>query len=189
MSETCNRLNANLKLQGQPCVSCTVELALGDAAAQCQACDAVHHAKCWDSAGGCGAEGCANAPLKRLDDAPVAAATRLGFKKCGACNSEIMEFDSICPYCNSITSPDGIYHGPTENAPGAVAAMVFGIVGLVFCGIIFGIVAITKSRSAKNYIDSDPRYVGGGMATAGLVLGIIDIVFGVLIVMYQLGNT
>lgn len=170
-------------------MACTAELALGDAAAQCQACDAVHHAKCWDDSGGCGTEGCANAPLKRLDDVAPAQALRLGFKKCGACNSEIMESDQICPYCNSITSPDGIYHGPTENAPGAVSSMVFGIVGLLFCGLIFGIVAISKSRSAKQHIDSDPRYTGGGMATAGLVLGIIDLVAWALIVLVQIGNS
>jgi hypothetical protein len=181
-------LNANLKLQGQPCLSCQTELALGDAAAQCQACDGVHHAKCWDAAGGCASAGCANAPLKRLDDVVPAPATRLGFKKCGACNSEIMESDSICPYCNSITSPDGIYHGPTENAPGAVSSLVFGIVGLLVCGLIFGIVAISKSKTARQHIASDPRYTGGGLATAGLVLGIIDLVAWALIVLVQLGG-
>jgi hypothetical protein len=188
MSETCNRLNANLKLKGQPCVSCERELELGDAAAQCQACDGVHHAKCWDASGGCGTEGCANAPLKRLDDASPAPVARLGYKKCGACNSEIMESDSICPYCNSITSADGIYHGPTENAPGAVASLVFGILGLLVCGLIFGIVAISKSKTAKEHIASDPRYTGGGLATAGLVLGIIDLVAWGLIIMFRLGN-
>jgi hypothetical protein len=114
---------------------------------------------------------------------------RLGYKKCAACNSEIMESDSLCPYCNSITSPDGIYHGPTENAPGAVSSLVFGILGLLVCGVIFGIVAISKSKTAKEHIRSDPRYTGEGLATAGFVLGIIDLIAWALILMFNLGNT
>ncbi len=190
MSETCNQLNANLKLQGQPCASCERGLELGDAAAQCKSCEAVHHSKCWDASAGCATVGCANAPLKQLSDAasPTAApASRSGYKRCGACNSEIMESDSICPYCNSVTSADGLYHGPTENAPGAVAAMVCGIIGLVFFGLILGIVAIVKAKKAKEYIASDPRYTGGGMATAGLVLGIIDLVIVAIYIMMVAG--
>jgi hypothetical protein len=183
MSENCNRLNANLKLQGQPCVSCTNQLALGDPAAQCTACSAVHHAGCWDSSGGCATSGCANAPLKRLDEVAPAMQARAGYQRCPHCNSEIMASDSICPMCNSITSPDGIYHGPMENAPGAVASLVCGIIGLLVCGVILGPIAIVMSNKAKRNIAADPRYTGGGLATAGLVLGIIDVSFFVIYLM------
>lgn len=52
----------------------------------------------------------------------------------------------------------------------ATQAMVFGIIGLFFAGIIFGIIAITTANSCKR-----AGYTGG-KATAGFVLGIIDIV-------------
>jgi len=187
MSETCNRMNANLKLQGQPCLSCNTALVIGDPAAQCSACSGVHHAGCWDGDGGCSTSGCANAPLKRLDVAPPPMQARAGYVRCPACNSEIMQSDAICPMCNSITSPDGVYHGPQINAPGAVASLVLGIVGLFICGFILGAIAIAKSSTAKQNIAMDPRYTGGGMATAGLVLGIIDIVGHLLLLMLRFG--
>ena len=78
---------------------------------------------------------------------------------------------------------------PMVNAPGAVAAMVCGIVGIFLCGIILGIVAIVLGVSANNRIRQNPRsYLGGGMATAGIVLGIIAIAAQVLVLIFFLGN-
>ena len=63
-----------------------------------------------------------------------------------------------------------------------IASLIVGIVGVVLSilgyssllGIIFGIVAIILSAGSKKEIGPN------GMATAGLVLGIISIVFGVI---------
>jgi predicted Zn finger-like uncharacterized protein len=64
-----------------------------------------------------------------------------------------------------------------RNAPGAVASLVWGILGLFICGFIFGIVAITQANSAKKLIAANPElYTGEGIATAGMVMGIIDLV-------------
>lgn len=49
--------------------------------------------------------------------------------------------------------------------------MVCGIVGLLLFGIILGPIAIALGAWAK----SDPSQGGSGMATAGIVLGIIDV--------------
>jgi hypothetical protein len=68
------------------------------------------------------------------------------------------------------------------SAPGAVASMVCGIIGVVVgcTGLILGIVAIYQARKAREIIALNPgRYDGAGMATAGFVLGIIAIVVGV----------
>jgi len=86
----------------------------------------------------------------------------------------------ICPGCRAITSPDGLYHGPKINAPGAVSSLVLGIIGIVFCGVIFGTIAIVQANSANRSINSDPMYGGKGMATAGLVLGIVGILLNIL---------
>ena len=51
----------------------------------------------------------------------------------------------------------------------ATGAMVCGIIGLFVAGLILGIVALVQGNKAKKM-----GYVGG-KATAGIVLGIIDI--------------
>lgn len=73
---------------------------------------------------------------------------------------------------------------PKENAPGATAAMVCGIVGVFVVGLVLGIIAIALAAKAKRLIAAEPlRYGGRGMATTGLVLGIIDVcVWGLIIV-------
>ena len=81
------------------------------------------------------------------------------------------------------------------NAPGAAAGMVCGIVGTALAcicvgsivSIILGIVAIQQSRKARDLIAMNPLSYGGrGMATAGLVLGIISICLGVISTIYLL---
>jgi hypothetical protein len=216
--ESVRKLKANRKLEGKPCGWCQAALALGDDAGVCNGCEAEHHAACWDAKGGCSRQGCANAPLKRLDE-PVATAAaapspwsgypqqpaqpaasagassstgggarplQAGFKFCTNCGNQVLESTQICDYCNAILTPDGIYSGPTVNAPGAVASLVFGIVGLFICGLIFGILAIVKSREAKASIAFNPRYGGGGMATAGFVLGIIGLIGWAIIIVVRL---
>jgi Domain of unknown function (DUF4190)/Prokaryotic RING finger family 1 len=174
---------ANLKLQGKPCGWCQSALELGEDAAVCSACEAEHHLRCWEDRSGCSRSGCASAPLPRLDPAAAGLAAHAteapvaqGMMRCPNCRDLIFSDERVCPRCKAITSPDGICHGPAVNAPGAVAALVFGIVGLFFCGVIFGPAAISKANEAKRAMQEDPTLSGGGLATAGLVLGIIDLV-------------
>ena len=62
-----------------------------------------------------------------------------------------------------------------------------GIIGLFCVGIILGIIALCCASSAKKAIRANPGvYGGGGMATAGTVLGIIDIVGGIIAVLILL---
>ena len=61
------------------------------------------------------------------------------------------------------------------NAPGAVAALVCGLIGMFVCGLV-GIPAIVMGGKAKREIrDSGGYYDGDGLATAGLVLGWISV--------------
>ena len=74
---------------------------------------------------------------------------------------------------------------PTQH-PQAVLAMVLGIVGLVFSSIclggLIGIAGIVLGRKARKEIDATPgRYTGRGMATAGLITGIISCALSALI--------
>lgn len=110
-----------------------------------------------------------------------------GYMSCPNCRTAIMVGTQVCPSCRAITTPDGLYHGPKTNAPGAVAALVCGIIGFFVCGLILGIVAISKANAAKRAIEADPTLGGGGMATAGLVLGILDLVAWGILVLIRIG--
>lgn len=77
-----------------------------------------------------------------------------------------------------------------EPAPGAVTSMVLGIIGAVIAGcagagLVLGLLALHYRKRAMVYLESDPiRWGGRGMATAGYVLGIIDIILGALGMVY-----
>lgn len=78
---------------------------------------------------------------------------------------------------------------PTETSGMAIAALVCGIIGLFFFGIILGPVAICLGLSAKNKIREDPqRYTGQCQATAGIVLGIIDVIGSIIFIIIIVGN-
>lgn len=59
----------------------------------------------------------------------------------------------------------------------ATMAMVFGIIGLFFAGVIFGILALVNANACKKAGYSN------GKVTAGFVLGILDLVALVIIML------
>jgi len=74
--------------------------------------------------------------------------------------------------------PPQQYAPPTarRSSGKAVAALVLGLVGLFLFGVVTGILAVIFAVLAKKDISLQPGLGGSGMATAGLILGIIDIV-------------
>jgi hypothetical protein len=191
-------LKANLKLDGKPCGWCQDALKLGEDAAICTTCEKEHHGRCWETKAGCSTAECVNAPLRRLDAPgasagaapalPYAQALPPGLVACPGCRVTFAVGSPICPACRMITSPDGIYHGPKTNAPGAVSSLVLGIIGFFVCGVIFGPIAISKSSSAKTAMAADPTLGGEGLATAGMVMGIVDLVAWALIILGKMGR-
>jgi len=74
-------------------------------------------------------------------------------------------------------APQPPYGGPPPGtSQKAVWSLVTGILSLFCCGLVLGIVAIVLSRSAKAEIASTGKG-GGGMAQAGLVTGIVGVIF------------
>lgn len=190
MSETVRRMKANKKVEGKPCGWSGQTIRLGDDVAICEACGTEHLAGHWNTEGGCSRRGCANAPLKRLDEpvSPMGQPIPMGKMQCPHCTQLIPSEAQLCPFCDMVTTPDGVYRGPKTTAPGASASLVWGIVGLFICGIILGFVAINKSKEAKALIAADPRYEGEGLATAGMVLGILDIIGWAFALFLNLGG-
>lgn len=77
----------------------------------------------------------------------------------------------------------------------ATTSMVLGIVGLVACGLFAGIPAIIVGKQAQREIDASNGWLTGrGMATAGIVLGWIEVGIAILatvivIIVFALGGT
>lgn len=111
-----------------------------------------------------------------------------GYAICPGCRSPALAGSMICPLCRAILSPDGIYHGPKMTAPDAKTALICGIVGLLFCGVVLGPLAISKASAAKQAIAKDPTLSGEGLATAGMVLGILDLVFFVIVLALRMSS-
>jgi len=187
--EAARMLKANLRLEGKPCGWCQAPLALGDDAAACTGCEGVHHRGCWDTRAGCATPSCISAPLPRLGDAIAAAPASPYATTCPRCGLGVMAGVALCPGCRAICTPDGLYHGPRTNAPGAVKSLVCGLIGLVVCGIVLGPIAISSANSAREAMARDPSLGGEGLATAGKVLGVIDLVLFALFVIARVAAT
>lgn len=74
----------------------------------------------------------------------------------------------------------GGYAQPQTNQK-ALWSMILGIVGLVCCGLFAGVPALILGNMAKKEIGaSGGAQTGSGMAKAGVILGIIAIVWSVI---------
>ena len=71
---------------------------------------------------------------------------------------------------------------PPQQSGLAVASLICGILGLVGTGPITGIVAIITGHMAKKQIRQNPQMTGSGMATAGLIMGWLATIIGIIAV-------
>ena len=75
------------------------------------------------------------------------------------------------------------------TASKATGSLVCGIIGLFVCGVILGPVAIWLGTTAKREIrESGGRLKGEGMATAGIVMGVIAVVAFVITTIYLIAR-
>ena len=110
---------------------------------------------------------------------------------CPKCGKQLdsSKVQGFCPYCGGqlkpATQPEQRHQQPqyqnqqvTQTAPGATAGLSWGIIGLIFGGVLFGIIAIVQGNKAKKLIRENPgMYTGSGNANAAVIIGVIDIVF------------
>lgn len=85
----------------------------------------------------------------------------------------------------------GAYGGqptPTGTNGKAIGSLVTGILGVICCGFLTGIPAIILAVMARKDIARTGQK-GSGLATAGLVLGVLSILLGILsLILISTGN-
>lgn len=116
-------------------------------------------------------------------------------KTCKACGKVINEGDKFCQACGAKIENEVVQETVENNVQNntsnkkettnglAIAGFVCSLVGLFILGIWLGILAICFGVSAKKHIKLFENEKGNGLATAAIVIGIIDIVGAILIVM------
>ena len=114
-------------------------------------------------------------------------------KFCKKCGNQLNGEYKFCTKCGestqeNITTSNNINNNVQNDymnshngtSPTAIASLVCSLVGLFLWGVVLGIVAICLGLSAKNHIKIFKNEKGEGLATAGLIIGIIDVVFALI---------
>jgi len=84
-------------------------------------------------------------------------------------------------YSNPYGNPAGYPPPAAPNSSTATISLIMGILGLTLLPFLGSVVALFTGYSARSEINQSGGMIGGGgMATAGIILGWIGIVIGVL---------
>ncbi len=133
-------------------------------------------------------------------------------KFCKYCGSKVNEEDKFCQKCgakieenttstnneiqnnniqnsnvNNNTQNDAV-NGKNGTNPSAIGGFVCSLVGLLIFGVIMGTIAICLGVTAKKHMEVFKNEKGGGLATAAIIIGIIDVVFSIIGSMFNLIN-
>jgi hypothetical protein len=166
---------SSINYQEKLCKICSKPIESGEQMIQCEKCSNFYHRNCYETNGGCVQPNCS--------DDMVA---------CRYCGKMIKKVDSKCRFCGEdlgrAVGPQSQYTSKGTCSE-ATYALVFGILSLVCCGVIFGPLAISKGNAAIEITNNDPSYQGKDMAQVGKILGIVGLVlfglqfvFGILAV-------
>lgn len=121
-------------------------------------------------------------------------------QKCGSKTEEIKEIEEVAkveniekntiPTNNNVNSNtntntnNNVQNNDVDSVkgtnPSAIAGFVCSLVGLLIFGVIMGIIAICLGITAKKHIEVFKNEKGGGLATAAVIIGIIDVVFSII---------
>jgi len=99
-------------------------------------------------------------------------------RPCPMCGEQIVATAAKCRFCGTVFDPRlrGTSMQRGQSSRGfAITSMVLGILAIFTAcfGIVFGMVAIVFAAIANNGMNRTKNYDGKGMATAGLILGLL----------------
>lgn len=187
------QMRANRTLAGRTCPVCGKPISLGDEVRNCELCGETHHSDCWQGHNGCGTADCGNAPLPQLrlaaDAQPSQARTppQGETKKCRFCGEDIPAAAIKCRFCGETLDESRARPRFQRKSDTARNALICGILAIFCCGIILGPIAIVLALNARKEIaNSRGALTGEGMATAGLICGIIATALNVLGILIQI---
>jgi hypothetical protein len=79
------------------------------------------------------------------------------------------------------------YQPGGQTSTKAIVSLVLAIVSFFVCGLILSIPAIIVAQSARREVDASGGRIGGrGLATAGFILGVINVVISVIAIILVL---
>jgi hypothetical protein len=79
-----------------------------------------------------------------------------------------------------VGQPDLSATGEVRTSGKAIAAFVLSIAGLIALPLVCSTLAVILAAVGRKEIDVDPQLKGRGLATAGLVIGIVGLVLAVI---------
>jgi Domain of unknown function (DUF4190)/GYF domain 2 len=71
-----------------------------------------------------------------------------------------------------------------KTEPLAICSFVLSVLGLFCCGFVLGIAGVVCGHLALSKIQKEPHLQGKGLATAGLIIGYLAIVFWVVYLVF-----
>jgi Domain of unknown function (DUF4190)/GYF domain 2 len=71
-----------------------------------------------------------------------------------------------------------------KTEPLAICSLVLSVLGLLCCGFVLGIAGVVCGHLALSKIQKEPELQGKGLATAGLIIGYVAIVFWVVYLVF-----
>jgi hypothetical protein len=96
-------------------------------------------------------------------------------------NQPYQPYQPYDPYKQPYPSPGQQYLAPPQTSGMATASLIFGLLSYVIFPILGAIVAVICGHAAKSQIrNSNGTITGDGLATAGLILGYIQLILAAL---------
>lgn len=121
-----------------------------------------------------------------------------GDRFCQKCGAKIEESASTVETTNTVEIPvqnntqnfnqTNNVNAMTKTNGAAIGGFVCSIVGLIIFGIVMGILAVCLGITARRHIAVFKNEKGAGLATAAIVIGIIDIVFPILFMLIGISS-
>ncbi len=111
---------------------------------------------------------------------------------CKNCGAEIANNAVVCPKCGVPVAGENVQSqaaGVLEKAPNSISGFVCSLIGFCvpFVGVVFSTIALVLCVKGQKAVRMKPNaYSGTGFLTAGLILGIIGLVWSIGLIVYMI---